>query len=74
MDDLIYIDPLSMEYPFCILRGHMLQFLKTLEIVFILANSTSPNEMGLCVEFHLGLHCLPKYLFTSIQNVRVNTL
>ena len=37
-------------------------------IVFILANGTDPGEMPLSVAFHLGLHCLSKYLLTGIQN------
>ena len=35
-------------------------------IVFDLANSIDPDEMQLFVAFHLGSHCLPKYLFTGI--------
>ena len=27
-----------------------------------------PGEMLPYAAFHLGLHCLPKYMFTSIQN------
>ena len=33
-----------------------------------LANSVDPDEMRHKVAFHLGLCCLPKYQFTSIQN------
>ena len=41
----------------------------SLKIVFILANSVDPDEMPRYVAFHLGLHWLPKNLFTtSIQN------
>ena len=40
----------------------------SLKIAFILANSADPDEMPPYVAFHLGLHCSPKYLFTSIQN------
>ena len=40
----------------------------SLKIVLILANSEDPDEMPHYVAFHLGLHCLPKYLFTGIQN------
>ena len=40
----------------------------SLKIVFILVNSADPDEMPPYVAFHLGLHCLPKYLFTSYQN------
>ena len=35
---------------------------------FNFANSADPDEMPPYVAFHLGLHCLPKYLFTGIQN------
>ena len=31
-------------------------------------NSADPNEMPPYVAFQLGLHCLPKYIFTGIQN------
>ena len=37
----------------------------SLEIVFILANGEDPDEMPHDVTFHLGLHCLPKYVFRS---------
>ena len=40
---------------------HVLLSLKT---VFILANSADPDKMPPYVAFYLGLHCLPKYLFT----------
>ena len=40
----------------------------SLKIVFILANSENPDKMPTYVTFHLGIHCLPKYLFTCIQN------
>ena len=39
----------------------------SLKIVLILANSADPDEMLPNAAFHLGLHCLPKYLFTGIQ-------
>ena len=35
----------------------------SLKIDFALANSADPGEMSHYVAFHLGLHCLPKYLF-----------
>ena len=34
-----------------------------LKIVFVLANNINPDEMPLYAAFHLGLHCLPKYMF-----------
>ena len=38
------------------------------DIFVILKNSVDPDEMPLHEAFHLGLHCLLKYLFASIQN------
>ena len=40
----------------------------SLNIAFILAPDADPDEMSPYVVFLLGLHCLPKYLFSSIQN------
>ena len=40
----------------------------SLMIVFILANNEHPDEMPPYAAFHLGLHCLLKYLFTGMQN------
>ena len=37
-----------------------------LKIVLIYANNEDTDEMPLSAAFHQGLHCLPKYLFTSI--------
>ena len=34
----------------------------------VLATSTDPDEMLHHVAFHLGLHCLPKYLFRGFQS------
>ena len=34
-----------------------------MNFVLILANSADPDEMQLYAAFHLGLHCLPEYLF-----------
>ena len=42
--------------------------LPPLKIVFILTNSTYPEQLPPYGVFHLGLHCLPKYLFIGIQN------
>ena len=38
----------------------------SLNIVFISANSADSDEMPPYTAFHLGLHCLPKYLFIVI--------
>ena len=35
----------------------------SLKVVLILANSADPDEMQHYAAFHLGLPCLPKYLF-----------
>ena len=40
------------------------------KVVLILANSADPNEMQHYAAFHLGLHCLPKYLFRGFQNTK----
>ena len=44
----------------------------SLNVVFILVNSADPDEVPPYAAFHLGLHCLPKYLFTDMQNKKVN--
>ena len=44
-------------------RNFKFNMFLSLKIVFILANSVDPDEMPHTVAFHLGLHCLPKYLF-----------
>ena len=56
--------------PLNILRGHThtLKFLNydvflSLKIVLTTAKSVDTDEMPHFVAFHLGLHCLPKYLF-----------
>ena len=40
----------------------------SLKIDFALANSADLDKMLPYAAFHLGLHCLPKYLFTGTQN------
>ena len=42
-----------------------------LKIGFILAISADPDEMPPFAAFYLGLHYLPKYLFTGILGERV---
>ena len=36
-----------------------------LKIIFNFTNSVDPGEMQHYAAFHLGLHCLQKYLFTG---------
>ena len=35
-----------------------------------LGNSADPNEIPHYVAFHLGLHCLPKYLFRDFLSLK----
>ena len=42
----------------------------SLNVIFIFANnSADPVEMPPSATFHLGLHCLPKYLFMGVQSL-----
>ena len=61
--------------PLCTLRGHRYNFLNydvflSLEAVLILANSADPDKMQHYAAFHLGLHCLSKYLFRGFQHTK----
>ena len=64
-----------MDGPLYILRDDRLQFSKkkiiffSLKIYFILANSADPDEMPHNVAFHLGHHCLPKYLIRGFSSI-----
>ena len=40
------------------------------KIDFVLANRADPNKMLHYAAFHLGLHCLPKYLFRGFLSSR----
>ena len=69
------IDTISMDCPLCTLRDLGNNFLNydvflSLKIVLILANSADPDEMQQYAVFHLGLHCLPKYLFRGFQYIK----
>ena len=75
MDYPIHIDTISVYLSNLYFEGSQVKILDfdvflSLKIVFILANSANPDEMLHDATFHLGLHCLPKYLFisTCIQN------
>ena len=39
----------------------------SLRIILIIPNSADRDEMQHDAAFHLGLHCLPKYLFRGFQ-------
>ena len=73
MDYPIQIDTLSMELSILGSAGQNCVFL-SLKIVFVLANSSDPDEMRPYAAFHLGLQCLPKDLFTSVQNEKGYTI
>ena len=45
-------------------------FFFNLKIYFTSTNSLDPDEMQHCAAFHLGLHCLQKYLFRGLQNTK----
>ena len=73
MDFPIRIDTISMELSLCIIKASWLKILKrlvllSLKIVFTFLNSADTDEMPPYAAFHLGLHCLPKYLLTGIKN------
>ena len=40
----------------------------SLKIVSVLTNSADPDEMLRYAAFHLGLHCLSKYLFRGFRS------
>ena len=62
-----------MDLSFCIFKGPQLEIyifkiiILSMNIIFILANSVDRGEI---LSYHLGIHRLSKYLFTSIQNVK----
>ena len=63
------IDRISMGYSIMCCKGLQVKSLNyhafmSLKIVFILANSAYHGEILTNVAFHLGHHCLAKYLFT----------
>ena len=58
-----------------ILSGHRSKFLNfniflSQKIGFIFANSADPDEMLHYAAFHLGHHCLPKYLLTGVSRMK----
>ena len=77
MEFSIKVVQLSQDDPLYILRGHRLRFPKTivflsLNINFVIANSADLDEMPHYAAFHLGLHCLPKYLFRDFWSSKGN--
>ena len=71
MDYPIHIDTISMELSILFFRGSKFllnDVFLSLKIDFAFANSADLDEMLPYAAFHLGLHYLPKYLFTRTQN------
>ena len=48
----------------------LMKYCISLKIDFVVANSADPDEMSHYAAFHLGLHCLPKYLFRSFRSTK----
>ena len=72
MDFPVHIDTVSMGLPIMYFKRSQVEFLiydvfLSLKVVFILVNSSDPDEMQHYAAFHLGLHCLPKYPFRGFQ-------
>ena len=44
----------------------MFDVFQSLKVVLIIANSADPDEMQQDAVFHLGLHCLPEYLYKGL--------
>ena len=75
MDFLRRVDTISMELSILYFKDFPVKIslkshISLLEYCLNLAKSADPDEMLPYATFHLGLHCLSKYLFTSIQNVK----
>ena len=71
MDFPLHIVTVSMGLPIMYLKGSQVEFSKSWcisvpEDFLISANSADPDEMQHYAAFHLGLHCLPKYLFRHL--------
>ena len=54
-----------------ILKNDVFLFLK---IDIVLTNSADPDKILPYAAFHLGLHCLPNYLFTRDQGTAGSSL
>ena len=63
MDFPIHIITISMDLSILYLMGHINIYLYV-KINFNLANSADRDEMTHYAAFHVGLHCLPKYMIT----------
>ena len=75
MDIPIQIYEIKMGLPIIYFTGSQvgiskLWYISVLKNVLTSAKSVDPDEMPLCVAFHLSLQFLPKYQFRGFQNIK----
>ena len=73
MDYPIHIDKIGLELCILYSKGLPVKIPVKLcicvpEDCFILADNADPDKMPHCETFHLGVYCLPMYLFIGIRN------
>ena len=68
MDFPIHINATRMGLSIIYLKG--ISLFLSLKIALTTAKSVDPDEMLPYTAFHLGLHCLPKYMFRGFQNTK----
>ena len=71
MDSSTWYDTIHLGWFIVHKKGSQVSFpnndvISSLKLLSILANSADPDEMPHYAAFHLGLHCLPKYLFSCL--------
>ena len=76
MNPSIWFDTMSQGWFIVYIKGSQVGISKLRhtpvpEYFFILANSKDPDEMPHNVAFHLGLHCLPKYMFRAFLSTQI---
>ena len=73
MDSSLWFDKQMWDRPLYISKGVMIfkkYCILLSEICFTFTNSVDPDEMQHDAAFHLGLHCLRKYLFRGFLNTK----
>ena len=68
----IHIDTISMGLPTVNFKGSPKKFSSVMNVLLLmvrlhLAKDADPDEFQHYVEFHLDVHCLPKYHFQGFQ-------
>ena len=73
MDHPIHTDAISMDFKGVLVKISITWCISVNEDYFYFSKQYNPDEMPPKAAFHLGLHCLPKYMFIqySIQNEKV---